>query len=470
MNTLGLRGFAQVIPQQGNIYAMSRLAEQKRQADRDYQLKREEQFGRVFEDFSKGLALEKMRPELMSAQQELFKQTYESGSKAYEHGMKTGDFNSSRQFLNEAKLNYDQFKGGLMSIDDTVGQVQKLVMENKDKVFDPKQFGKKWTEISDRLFIRDNGKIVGFDKEAMGDLNSILDSPDIYNKQNRIKSFIGNLADKQISKIRETGNYAQVSSVKTKEGIFQFDKNGNVKTDKNGIPVVNVTPQFVQDFVSDDVNRAWAMEAASEVAPFGENPEKYLKEGVEKLIQNHVPYSEEIKSRSYKPEWMTKLGKDKEGEILATRAVEGIFDNDPAAFELFNSLGKGIEVRPRTETPGDQIARESNGLPVPISEMWDRQDKRYVDVFKKVLVKDERGSLIEDVIRDRMLKDGSKLIREGNREYIEVPMDTYDLSDRESTTVGLTKLLTESGMFDKDLAPKIYKKLKEQNTGKYNDY
>lgn len=466
-DSLGLRGFAQVIPNQGNIYAMSSLAEQKRQSDRDYQLKKEQQDLDWFTQSSK-LDFANVRTELQKGLMEQFKATNNAMQSIYQQSISNGGLDSgSRQAITELKSNYDSMKNIAESFNKDLTGVNDVIKADKD-LFNESIVATKMSDLMQNAFQRDGqGNIVGFNFESATGVSDLLSDPDVYNLNEMGKRFTGSLSTIE-NEIISSGATADVFTTEKYSPLFETEKTKDgykLKRDPDtGNPIPKATPESLKMW--DDQGKEYKNKLTSLAEKDGitrsEAFKKYIVEPFAKVTTE--------KSKTNKPEWMVNLGKEKDDEKLLANAIQGVFSQDKAALQLFNNIGNGIEVKYRTETPGEQVTKESNGLPVPASDLWNKQDKRYVDVFKKILVKDQSGYLYDAAMLDSMLKSGSKLMKEGNREYIQIPVDSYDLSDYESTVTGLTRLLTENGVFKKDLTPRIYKQLKEQQPGKFNDY
>lgn len=436
MNTLGLRGFAQVIPQQGNIYAMSRLAEQKRQADRDYQLKREQQDLDWFTQSSK-LDFANVRTELQKGLMEQFKSTNNAMQSVYQQSIAKGGLDAgSRQAITELKTNYDSMKNIAESFNKDLTGVNDVIKADKD-LFNESVVASKMAGLMGNAFQKDEqGNIVGFNFESATGVSDLLSDPDIYNINEMGKRFTDSLAEIE-NEILSSGGTADILTTEKYSPLFETEKKGGsiiLKRDPDtGNPIPKATPESLKMWTSQ------GKEYDQKLTRLAEQDGITRSEAFKKYIVEPFGKRSSTVDKQNKPEWMVKQGQEKATEDTAFNILEGIVVNkDKSALDQLNKFsGEDIRVEYATNTNGPEGGAPFNP--------------------NKVLIK-KRETVPEAGTGDALL-DALNSGKSKKKEWVTV--GEFDLSNYEEAMSGLSKVLEATGGFDKNIGAKMFDRIKK---------
>lgn len=435
-DSLGLRGFAQVIPNQGNIYAMSRLAEQKRQSDRDYQLKKEQQDLDWFTQSSK-LDFANVRTELQKGLMEQFKATNNAMQSIYQQSISNGGLDSgSRQAITELKSNYDSMKNIAESFNKDLTGVNDVIKADKD-LFNESIVATKMSDLMQNAFQRDGqGNIVGFNFESATGVSDLLSDPDVYNLNEMGKRFTGSLSTIE-NEIISSGATADVFTTEKYSPLFETEKTKDgykLKRDPDtGNPIPKATPESLKMW--DDQGKEYKNKLTSLAEKDGitrsEAFKKYIVEPFAKVTTE--------KSKTNKPEWMVKQGQEKATDDIAFNILEGIVTNkDKSALDQLSKFtGDDIKVEYASSTVGPE-----GGYPFTPN---------------KVLVR-KRETVPEASTGDRLL-DALNSTKSKKKEWVTVA--EFDLSNYEEAMSGLSKVLEATGGFDKGIGARMFDRIKK---------
>ncbi len=270
-DALGLKGFAQVVQQSnGNLYALSRLAQQGAENQRNFDLKRQETANKAYDDAVNGLYVAKnLDPILQNADRQHFMDSVKAMSEMHKSAARTGDYEGLRTSLGDVKANSDQFSRGLESVSNTAKTIQDLVLNDKQGMYNKESVGSALNDLKTKaLMYDDKGNVVGINYDEAAKISKVLDNPDFYNKTTVAKLWAKDRAVQEISSLEENNNSFRTRTDKLSSDLFETESDGRgnvkLKLTSDGHPIPKATPEAVADFrgeigsVHDKILNSWA--------------------------------------------------------------------------------------------------------------------------------------------------------------------------------------------------------------------
>lgn len=290
----GLRGFAQVVPvtqNQGNLYSLARLAQQKDLADRDFQQKQKDSAVKAYSEAASGLYVAKnLDPILQEAQKDSLMSTYNAMTQINKTAAMTGNYSNAGTSIIDAKRNHDTFAQGLESIGTAAKTIQDQLLADKTDQYNRETVGSALRDLETKALIRDGqGKVTGINYEEAAKISKLFDNPEAYNDATLAKNFVGKLGEISVAQQEENSSAYFTKGQTFTNGLYETNADGSPKVDANyGKPIPKATPEAVAlwDGERGSIESKKLDSWAKSITPEGKNWEDYRGEAFKKFVVN----------------------------------------------------------------------------------------------------------------------------------------------------------------------------------------
>lgn len=434
----GLKGIAQVVPvsQGSNLYAFSRLAQQKQLADQALAEKQKQADIDWYSGEAK-LGFPTVRNELQQGLGEVFRNSYQGMADINRNTGSGNHTQGSRQAIMDIKNNYDRFAGMVQSFNNDLSNIENQVKADKDKGFNQAAFSSKLKGIINEAFIRnENGAVVGINPKASSKASDLLSDPDIYDDGLRAKMYVDKLGKIGVDQIQNQGSALVSSEQSYTNGLYETNPNGTVKiSDQTGKPIPKASGEAVYLFDSDPVDKAKLDKWAQSITPDGKNWEQYRGDAFKRFVVDKFANYQNKKSITANPAYDKGNAQDEiDAQGRYTDTIRpAVFNNDESALAQTFSASDRIKaeysyangpVKPGTQSkpqaitilrretmpadiynpnPSKQFAKYTEWTPFETIPLSTDKDKEKA-IFKLNDLLDEAGPTNKKIGQDRMRK------------------------------------------------------------------
>lgn len=356
MDSIALRGFAQVLPRQSSSNTMinqimkmqqqgAELATKKRASDEEWYNKLELTNG------------DNLIPELQSKLQGLFSQTKNAMDQVHYTAMKMGGHSEqTRASISAIKAQYDKTANLFNAGTNAVKQIIEISKNDKNGLIDRGALGSELNALVSQAYKVEADGSVTVDPVSVGKIENMMNNHKIYSPTALKNAFIDTdlaQADHMFQKANSDGSVTS-GVVRSSSGLYKTDATGTPIMGRDGRPVVGVAPETVRLWDQNPTRKKWLDDWTNELAmsdknfkPGVTNVDDYRSAAFEKNIAE-TSGKFEIKSVSTRQPDSGSIRDAKRDKIAETRydQIRSIVWNPEKGKDYLGTLfGDGYKVQ-----------------------------------------------------------------------------------------------------------------------------